>query len=178
MARDRGRRGRAPLTSAEPVISDAKVDVVLQRIEEPIGAELKVIPEHVRRYGVNNIFQRTFSYLFGWMSDGRPVKLAATLAGALKIASVGAGLEKTERKTGTGTDTLSAAVVFTQVISRVDVVVDTYKMHLYPSPDNVTFYDPVLCIPGVHNVYDIAMKAFKVLRADINDVEYNVVGEW
>ncbi len=160
------------------MVKDARVDVVLQRIEEKIGDEIKVIPEHIKRYGVNNIFQRTFSYLLGRKSSGEYVQLQATQAGALKIASVGAGLEKTERKTGVATDTLSNAVSFSQTVSRVDIIAVDYDIYFYPSPDGVTFYDAIRCLTGVRNVFDIAVKAFKVKRADINDSDYEVVGMW
>ena len=160
------------------MIKDAKVDVVVQRIEEKVGDEINVIPKHVKRYGVNNIFQRTFSYLLGKKSSGEYVQLQATASGALKIASVGAGLEKTERKTGVATDMLSSAVSFTTTVSRVDVIAVDYDIYFYPSPDGVTFYDGVRCITGVRNVFDISVKAFKVQRADVNDSDYEVVGMW
>jgi len=169
---------RAEIISSIPSISDARVDVVLQRIEELVGDEIEVEPKHVRRYGINNIFQRVFSYLLAKKSDGKYIQLEATLAGALKVASVGAGLEYTERKTGTATEVLSEAVVFSQVISRLDVYVETYEMYISPSPDGVTFYDYLRCIPGVRNIFDISMKSFKVLRAGLNDVNYEIVGEW
>lgn len=170
------RRGK--IESASPVISDARVDIVLQRIEEEIGEELNLIPEHVRRYGVNNIFTRVFSYLLGWKSDGKPVKLGATIGGALKIASVGAGLEKTEQKTGVATSAVSTAIAFSQIVSRVDVVVVDYPMYIYPSPDGVTFYSALRCLPDVRNIFDISMHSFKVQRAGVNDVNYEIVGEW
>ena len=160
------------------MIKDAKVDVVVQRVEEKIGDEINVIPKHVRRYGVNNIFQRTFSYLLGKKSSGEYVQLQATQAGALKVASVGAGLERTERKTGVATDTLSSAVTFTYTVSRVDIIAVDYDIYFYPSPDGVTFYDAIRCLTGVRNIFDISVKAFKVKRAGINDSEYEIVGMW
>ncbi len=160
------------------MVKDARVDIVVQRIEEDIGEEINVIPSHVRRYGVNNIFQRTFSYLLAKLSSGKYIQLQATQAGALKIASVGAGLEKTERKTGVATDTLSSAVSFTNTVSRVDVIAVDYDIYFYPSPDGVTFYDGVRCLTGVRNVFDLSVKAFKVKRADVNDSDYEVVGMW
>ena len=160
------------------MVKDARVDVVVQRIEEKIGDEIKVIPEHIKRYGVNNIFQRTFSYLLGRKSSGEYVQLQATQAGALKIASVGAGLEKTERKIGVATDTVSSAITFTTTVSRVDVIAVDYDIYFYPSPDGVTFYDPLRCVTGLRNVFDISVKAFKVQRADVNDSDYEVVGMW
>jgi len=160
------------------MVKDARVDVVVQRIEEDIGDEINVIPSHVRRYGINNIFQRTFSYLLARKSSGKYVQLQATQAGALKVASVGAGLERTERKTGVATDTLSSAVFFTNTVSRVDIIAVDYDIYFYPSPDGITFYDGVRCLTGVRNVFDLSVKAFKVQRADINDSDYEVVGMW
>ena len=160
------------------MVKDARVEVVVQRIEEDIGEEINVIPSHVRRYGINNIFQRTFSYLLARKSSGKYVQLQATQAGALKIASVGAGLEKTERKTGVATDTLSSAVSFNQTVSRIHVIAVDYDIYFYPSPDGVTFYDPLRCITGSPNVFDLSVKAFKVRRAEVNDSDYEVVGMW
>jgi len=160
------------------MIKDAKVDVVVQRIEEKVGDEINVIPKHVRRYGVNNIFQRTFSYLLGKKSSGEYVQLQATASGALKTASVGAGLEKTERKTGVATDTISSAITFTNTVSRVDIIAVDYDIYFYPSPDGVTFYDPLRCLTGIRNVFDLSVKAFKVKRADVNDSDYEIIGEW
>jgi len=160
------------------MVKDARVDVVVQRIEEKVGDEINDIPKHVRRYGINNIFQRTFSYLLAKLSSGKYIQLQATQAGALKVASVGAGLEKTERKTGVATDTLSSAVSFSQTVSRVDVIPVDYDIYFYPSPDGVTFYDAIRCLTGVRNIFDISVKAFKVKRADINDSDYEVIGEW
>lgn len=169
---------RAKVVSPVPTISDARVDVVLQRIEEDIGSEIDVIPKHVRRYGINNIFQRGFSYLIARTSDGKYAQLHATKAGVLKVASVGAGLERTERKTGVATVDESGAIAFGQVISRLDVFVEDYDMYLAMSPDGNTFYPPLRCIPGVRNIFDMVVKSFKVTRAGINDVNYEVVGEW
>ena len=160
------------------MVKDARVDVVVQRIEEDIGDEINVIPSHVRRYGINNIFQRTFSYLLARKSSGKYVQLQATQTGALKVASVGAGLERTERKTGIATDTLSSAVFFTNTVSRVDIIAADYDIYFYPSPDGVTFYDGVRCLTGVRNVFDLSVKAFKVKRAEVNDSDYEVVGMW
>jgi len=160
------------------MVEDAKVDVVVQRVEEKVGEEINVIPKHVRRYGVNNIFQRTFSYLLAKLSSGKYIQLQATQAGALKVASVGAGLEKTERKTGTATSTLSSAVSFSQTVSRIDVIAVDYDIYLYPSPDGVTFYDAIRCLTGIRNVFDLSVKAFKVKRAEANDSDYEVVGMW
>lgn len=178
MERERGRRGRRSLESAESEIKDARVDVVLQRIEELIGNEVDVIPKKVRRYGVNNIFQRVFAYLIAKKSDGKYIQLQSTIAGALKIASVGAGLERSEIKTGTATEELSAKIEFSQVVSRVHVGCTTYELSVYHSPDGITFYGPLHCYDYYPNIFDISCKAIKVIRAEDNDVDYDIAGLW
>ena len=59
MSTRRGRREFIGGTGRE--VREARVDVVLQRVNEKIGNELNVSPSHIYRYGVNNIFQRTFA---------------------------------------------------------------------------------------------------------------------
>jgi len=159
------------------VVKDAKVDVVLQRIEEDVGDEVEVIPTHVRRYGVNNIFQRTLSYLFGWTDEDKPIKLRATSGGWLKVAtSGGAGFEHLERKTGIATDTKSNFIGFSIGVGRVDVYVKDYEMWLIMSNDGVTEEGALRCLPNIRNVFEITCTHFKVERADVNDVEYEIVG--
>ncbi len=159
------------------MVKDARVDVVLQRIEEAVGDEVKVEPTHIRRYGVNNIFQRTFSYLFGWTDAGKPIKLAATSAGWLKVASsTGTVYEHVERKTGIAVAAKSIFIAFTNGVGTVDVVVQDFEMWLILSNDGSTEEGAMRCLPGIRNTFEITATHFKVQRADVNDVEYEVLG--
>ncbi len=158
-------------------IKDAKVDVVLQRIEEDVGDEVAVQPTHVRRYGVNNIFQRTFAYLFGWTDQGKPIKLAATAAGWLKVAaSSGAVYEHAERHTGIAVDAKSSWVAFTNGVAKVDVFVKDFDMWFISSINGVSEEGAIRCLPNIRNVFEITCTHYKVQRADVNDVEYEIVG--
>ncbi|GAH62248.1 unnamed protein product, partial [marine sediment metagenome] len=128
------------------MVKDARVDIVLQRIEENIGEELDLIPSHIRRYGVNNIFTRVFGYLFGWKSDGKPVKLGATEAGSLKVATTGAGLEAYERNPTTNMDGWIAIAgvavkteTFSNVMSVIDVLTKGFELYAEFSVDGVTW---------------------------------------
>ena len=159
-------------------MSDAEVEVVLQRIEEDVGDEFPLIPEGIRRYGVNNIFQRTLSYLIGKTSAGKYKPLVSTVGGVLKVASVGAGLERSEIKTGTALAALSAAIEFAQVVSRLHIGCTDYELYVYHSPDGVTFYGPLHCYDYYPNIFDISCKAIKVQRAEANDVDYDIAGLW
>lgn len=159
------------------MVKDARVDVVLQRIEEDVGDEVKVEPTHIRRYGVNNIFQRTFSYLFGWTDAGKPMKLACTSAGWLKVAaSLGASYEHVERKTGIAVAAKSSFIAFTNGVGKVDVVVQDFEMWFITSTDGVVEEGAIRCLPGIRNTFEIVTTHFKVQRADVNDVEYEVLG--
>lgn len=159
------------------MVEDARVDVVLQRIEEDVGDEVTVIPTHIRRYGVNNIFQRTFAHLFGWTDAGRPMKLACTSAGWLKVAAAsGAAYEYVERKAGIAVAAKSSFIAFTNGVGKVDVVVQNYEMWFITSTDGVTEQGAIRCLPGIRNEFEITTTHFKVQRADVNDVEYEVLG--
>lgn len=159
------------------MVKDARVDVVLQRIEEDVGDEVSVIPTHIRRYGVNNIFQRTFSYLFGWTDAGKPLKLACTSAGWLKVAaSPGVPYEHAERKTGIAVAAKSNFIAFTNGVGKVDVFVKDFDMWFITSTDGVAEEGAIRCLPNIRNTFEITTTHFKVQRADVNDVEYEVLG--
>ena len=159
------------------MVKDARVNVVLQRIEEPVGDEVKVEPTHIRRYGVNNIFQRTFAYLFGWTDEGKPLKLACTSAGWLKVATTaGTVYEHVERKAGIAVAAKSSFIAFTNGVGKVDIVVQNYEMWFITSTDGVSEEGAIRCLPGIRNTFEITTTHFKVQRADVNDVEYEVLG--
>ena len=159
------------------VVEDARVDVVLQRIEEDVGDEVEVHPTHIRRYGVNNIFQRTFSYLFGWQDNGKPIKLAASAAGWLKVAATtGAVYEHAERETGIAVAAKSNWIDFDNGVTKIDVYVKDYDMWLFTSVDGISEEGAIRCLPNIRNTFEITCTDFKVQRADVNDVEYEIVG--
>lgn len=180
------RRGK--LTSSKAEISDAKVDVVLQRIEEPIGEELSTIPTHVTRYGVNNIFQRTLSYLLVWKTDGKPVKLAATAAGSLKVASTGAGLEAYERNPSSNVDgwvtiagTAIKEEVFTKLVSVLDIMSKDYEIYIELSTDGVTYQPKKLLRGDLNHMKSLdfickTVRLSNVVTDGTKDGSYEVVG--
>lgn len=179
---------RGILDSAIPHIEDARVDVVVQRVEEDIGDELDLIPTHIRRYGVNNIFQRVFSYLLGWKADGKPVKLAATAAGSLKVAATGAGLEASERNPTSDTDgwiALSGSTakteLFTAEVSVVDIMSKDYDLYVQLSGDNVTFQPKKLMRGSINHMksVDFVTLSAKFLNADTDgahNASFEIVG--
>lgn len=142
------------------MVKDARVDVILQRVEEEIGEEITTVPSHIRRYGVNNIFTRVFAYTLGWTAEQKPVKLQATSAGSLKVAYTGAGLEVYERNPTSAADgwiLISGATqnveTFSQAMSVVDIMTKNFEVYVELSHDGVTY------------------GAKKLLRGDLNHMK-------
>jgi len=174
MVERRGRREFAGGTGRE--VKEAKVDVVLQRVEEKIGRELNVVPSHVFRYGVNNIFQRTFAYLLGWKSDGEPVKLQASYGGLLKVAISGAGFEEIDVLKGTATADWSPSLEFAWIPNRIRFEAVDYPYIAKFSKDNVTWSEEIYVDGETPRDFDINAKYVKVRRYGGSDATYWIIG--
>jgi len=171
------RRGRRPFVGGTGrEVKEAKVDVVLQRVEEKIGRELNVVPSHVYRYGVNNIFQRSFAYLLGWKSDGEPVKLQASYGGLLKVAISGAGFEEIDVLKGVATVDWSTAMEFSWTPNRIRFESLDYPYVAKFSKDGVTWSEEIYVDEGTPRDYDICAKYIKVRRYGGTDAQYWIIG--
>ena len=171
------RKSRRPFVSGTGrAVKEARVDVILQRVNEKIGNELDVSPSHIFRYGVNNIFQRTFAYLLGWRSTGEPIKIGATSGGLLKVAVSGAGFEQVDALTGTATVDWSSVLEFSFVPNRIRFEALDYPYIAKFSIDNVTWSDAVYVDGGTPRDFDINAKYIKVRRYGGTDAQYWIVG--
>jgi len=157
-------------------VKEAKVDVVVQRVEEKIGGELNVVPSHIFRYGVNNIFQRTFAYLLGWKTNGEPQKVAVTEGGLLKVGISGAGFEEIDTLTGTAGVNWSDVLEFSFVPNRIRFESLDYPYCVMFSRDNVTWSEPIYVDEGTPRDYDICAKYIKVKRHGGTNAQYWIVG--
>lgn len=170
------------------MVKDAHVDVVLQRIEESVGEEIEVEPKHIRRYGVNNIFQRVFSYLLGWDIYGKPKKLLCTTAGILKVVTAGVGYEVYERNpTSDDNDyvTIAAAAVeietFSEIMSSIDIMSKDNNIYVELSKDGIVYGEKILIRGNINQTYsvDVCTKSIRFSNVDTtgaNDGSYYVVG--
>jgi len=173
--RERGRR-REFIGGTGRAVKEAKVDVVLQRVEEKIGEEINTFPKHIRRYGVNNIFQRTFAYLLGWRTDGTPQKVAVTSSGLLKVGIAGAGFEEIDVLQGTATVEWSDVLEFSFVPNRIRFESLDYPYCVKFSKDKITWSDAVYVDEDTPRDYDICAKYVKVRRYGGTNAKYWVVG--
>jgi len=171
------RRGRRPFVGGTGrEVKEAKVDVILQRVEEKIGRELNVVPSHVYRYGVNNIFQRTFAYLLGWKTNGEPQKVSVTSGGLLKVAISGAGFEQVDTLEGIASANWSAAMEFDFVPNRIRFESLNYPYIAKLSTDGVTWSDAVYVDEDTPRDFDINAKYVKVRRYGGSDAYYWIMG--
>jgi len=174
MVGQRGRREFKGGTGRE--VKEARVDVILQRVEEKIGKELNVVPSHIYRYGVNNIFQRTFAYLLGWKADGEPQKVGVTSGGLLKVAISGAGFEQVDTLEGIAGVNWSSAMEFDFVPNRIRFESLDYPYIAKLSRDGVRWSDAVYIDEGTPRDFDINAKYVKVRRYGGTDAHYWIMG--
>jgi len=170
------RRRREFIGGTGRAVKEARVDVILQRVNEKIGSELDVSPSHIYRYGVNNIFQRTFAYLLGWKTNGEPQKVAVTEGGLLKVGIAGAGFEDISVLKGTATVTWSDVLEFSFVPNRIRFESLDYPYCVMFSKDNVTWSEAIYVDEGTPRDYDICAKYVKVKRYGGTDARYWIVG--
>jgi len=182
----RGRRSFETGTGRE--VKEARVDVILQRVEEKIGRELNVFPSHIYRYGVNNIFQRSFAYLLGWKDDGEPQKIAVTEGGLLKVTAYPKIAEEYERNPTTDTDgyveisgTEVITETFSEVVNTIDIFAKDNDIYFQLSKDGITFGKKILLRGSINEVISLdfsckAVKLSNVVTDGTANGKYQVVG--
>ncbi len=132
-------------------------------------------PSQIRQWFTNNIIRPMFGYLVGWTGT-HAVMLRATTTGFLKVASVGAGLDRMEAFAGAAVAAESADIIFTDTVSQVRIIANTHDMYFRPSRDGTNYEDQVHIIAGEAETLDMTCAAFRVQRYGVNDVNYEVEG--
>lgn len=132
-------------------------------------------PQQVRQWFSNNIIRPMFAHGVGWTGD-KAVMLRATTTGFLKIASVGAGLDRVESTDGTAVAAESGDVFFANIVSKVRIIANDHDMYFRPTRDGVNFEDQIHIIAGAPETFDLTCAGFRVQRYGLNDVIYEVEG--
>jgi len=138
-------------------------------------SEFEHRPAQIRQWFSNNIIRPMLAYGVGWTGTSA-VMLRATTTGILKVASVGAGLDRMEGFNGIAGAAESGDIVFTNAVSKVRVIANTNDMYFRPSRDGVNFEDQVHILAGDSETFDITCMGFRVQRYGINDVIYEIEG--
>lgn len=158
------------------VAKGAKVVSVDRIIDANLNIpEFEHRPAQVRQWFSNNIIRPMLAYGVGWTGT-KAVMLQATSGGVLKIASVGAGLDRVESADGVAGAAESADIIFANTASKVRVIANAHDMYFRPSRDGVNFEDQMHIIAGAPEVFDITCQRFRVQRYGVNDAIYEVEG--
>lgn len=149
-------------------------------IDRVIDADLNISefehrPAQVRQWFSNNIIRPMLAYGVGWTGT-KAVMLRATSGGILKIASVGAGLERVETQDGVAGAVESGDVIFAETVSKVRVIANEHDMYFRTSRDGTNFEDQIHVVGGAPESFDITCNRFRVQRYGVNDVIYEVEG--
>ena len=138
---------------------------------EDIGFE----PEYMNKWFVSNIVQRTLSHLFVQSANGS-VRLQGTIAGYLKVTSMGASLDNEESFSYTA-EAAEETQLFTQPVAQVKVdltagdaqIKFTYDGTTYGSYENVGMFG--------NGIFERAVKGYKIKKIT-TDFSGIVKGLW
>ncbi|RLF07878.1 MAG: hypothetical protein DRJ64_02160 [Thermoprotei archaeon] len=148
-------------------------------------SELQLEPANVRELSLNNKFQRTLPLLSAWTGN-KQVLLRATTGGLLKVTSYSAVFDKYEVNPTSGTPgyiEISGSSVntetFSEVMSKIDVMVNKYAIYIEISADGTTFGDKIMLEAGdVFSEY-VSCKAIRlsnVVTDGTQNGKYQVIG--
>lgn len=130
-------------------------------------------PSQVRRWFTNNIIRPMFGYMVGWTGT-KAKMLRCTTTGFLKVASVGAGLDRVEQESGIAGAVESGDIEFDDVASKVRVIANAHDLWFRPSRDGINYEDQVHIVAGSPEVFDLTCQSFRVQRYGVNDSNYEV----
>jgi len=165
----------------------AEVEHVVQRIDEDLLTDLRQHPTQVRRWSIDNIFRRGLAYLVGWTGT-KALMLRCTTAGVLKVAAIGAALEKYERNPSSATDgwvTISGTAVntetFTEPQNSITVWTKDYELYMEVQRTDGTWLPKILLRGDVNEIFsqDIVANAVRfrnVVTDGTQNASYQVVG--
>ena len=155
--------------SAKVVSIDRMVDANLNILD------FKHRPSQVRRWFTNNIIRPMFAYGVGWTGTNA-VMLRATTTGFLKVASVGAGLDRVEASTGLAVAAESGDIVLGDIASKVRIIANGFDMYFRPSRDGTNYEDQIHIVAGAPETLDLTCQSFRVQRYGANDALYEIEG--
>lgn len=111
-------------------------------------------PEFVRRFYASNVFQRTLAHIIA-EADSGAIKLKATEAGALHVASAGTSYSHNDTVAKFTVADAYAEKAFAQVCSRVDITVWTFAVIVKRNALSGGSYEDEIEIPaGVTYSFD------------------------
>ena len=146
-------------------------------IDNDLVENLTFDAKQPRRFYTDNIFQRALAHIIA-RSDTGAVLLRATTAGELKVATVGAGYEHNDTKTGNAPDTYGTALAFDQQVSRIDIWIYDNPCYIKRTNDGVTYDDQIELPSGSVYNFDASTHSINIVNKSAGNVARYVIVGW
>jgi len=145
--------------------------------EDRLNLDAELEPEYVREFFTDNLFRKTLAFLVGRASKEAKI-LRCTEGGVQKVASVGAGLEFNDTKSGTAPDDYGAAIQFDEVVSVIDIFIWDYPVIFKRTHDGLTYGDEFELDPGQYR-FEVSTHSFNIKNKTAGlTARYQVIGWW
>lgn len=135
-------------------------------------------PASVRRFYVDNVFQRSLAHGLGY--DGiQSQLLRCTTGGIQKVAPVGTGFEYNDVWSGNAPDAYGTAKTFDSIASRVDIFTWDFACLIKRSLDGTVYQDEFEIPANFHYSYDGTTHSINIKNATPGNVcRYSIIGWW
>lgn len=141
------------------------ISEVWQNLIEPWFHEfIDYDPKQQRRYFVSNLVQRTLAHLVG-RGRTKSIPIRATEAGALKVATVGTGLEDYDYTEHTADDDDPITVEATTIWSGFDIVIIKETASIRLTPDGTRWGEWFTINPGEALSKDLVVHTLEIKNA-------------
>jgi hypothetical protein len=160
-------------------MGEIKEERVVQNVrDETFTEDVDYDPPRPLRFFIDNLFRRVLAHLVGY--TGRTsVRLRCTSAGELKVATVGAGYEYNDTKSGNAPNTYGAAIQFDKTVSRVDIWIWDNAAIFKRTSDGLVWNDEIEIPANTTFHFDASTHSFNIKNKTAGSVaRYQVVGWW
>lgn len=145
-------------------------------ISQVFAEEIKLDPEDVQRFFVNNLIQRTLAHLVG-QGKKKAIPIRSTEAGALVVAMTGLAFEDQQVDATTFPDDEADQIVYTHVVSRIDITIWTNPVLLRLSPDGTRWGDWIERNADSEYSFDCAVTKLEIKnKTPTQNARYQLIG--
>ena len=145
--------------------------------ENKLNLDAEVSPRFLEQFFTDNLFRKSLAYLVA-VATKHSKLLRCTEGGVLKVASVGAGLEFNDVKSGNAADAYGTAIAFDEIASVIEIWIWDNSAIFKRTHDGTTWGDEIELDPGVYR-YEIVTHSFNIKNKTAGAVaRYQVIGMW
>jgi hypothetical protein len=161
-------------------MAEKKVISVVEEIqdikENGLVLPFSLVPKFVRRYFVNNVFNRSFAQMLGW-TGSKNVLLTATEAGYLKVSTVSEINEHNKVFAGNAPDAYGAALDLARLCPTIDIFTWDFACKIVRSLDDMTYDDDIEIPANFMYSFDCDTRYVKIKnKVALSVCRYQIIG--